>query len=383
MRHSGRWNALGRYALAAASVLLSFVVFDLIAGALLLPTLSPAIESDPILHHRLAPGTVSEISEAEYRYRQHVNELGLRGAEVSRQKPPDHYRILLLGDSFTMGKGVPDEATFAAQLGRLLRGPRGERLEVLNAGVDSYTTLLSYLQLREQLRGTEPDLVVLNLDVSDLVQEQAYRKLARYDDAGRLEGVSDDRSRKFSKVVREWLTRNTYFTRLIIYWTRTRKLSPDRLTVETTVMMRNPELLAHTLKSDERDRSEQWDDVFSSIRRIRDHADQLGADFLLTVYPWGHQVSEQEWVPGRWKFVPEDMQVDDRSLRAIEKRAKELGIDYLDLFPAFRAYDGEARLYWRLDMHWTEAGHELMAREIAAHLVDRYQLERLPVRRGP
>jgi len=45
------------------------------------------------------------------------------------------------------------------------------RYEVVNTGVDSYSPLLEFLMLRQKWTRFEPDVVVLNFDVSDLVQD--------------------------------------------------------------------------------------------------------------------------------------------------------------------------------------------------------------------
>src|SRR5262245_26444374 len=93
---------------------------------------------------------------------------------------------------------------------------------------------------------------------------------------------------------------------------------------------------------------------------------QIG--FLLTVYPWGHQVNATEWIPGRSGFVPDHAAVSDRSLETVTAFAQSHGIELLDLFPAFRAYRGSEPLYFRQDMHWTEAGHRVMAAELERYI---------------
>ncbi len=59
---------------------------------------------------------------------------------------------------------------------------------MLNAGVDSYAPVLSFIQLKRELTQLEPDLVILNLDVSDLAQESAYRRQAVFGDDGEVDG---------------------------------------------------------------------------------------------------------------------------------------------------------------------------------------------------
>jgi len=70
-----------------------------------------------------------------------INSQGLRDYEYSLAKSPETYRIMMLGDSTTLGWGVPLEATVPKLLERELnegRAPGIDRFEVLNAGVGNY-----------------------------------------------------------------------------------------------------------------------------------------------------------------------------------------------------------------------------------------------------
>ena len=96
------------------SVSIMYTIADLVASYFFIPRLSPLIIPDQYRHHKIVPNTRSEIPSDEYSYVQTANNLGLRGRDIQVKKAPDHYRILMLGDSFTMGKGVNDDETFSA-----------------------------------------------------------------------------------------------------------------------------------------------------------------------------------------------------------------------------------------------------------------------------
>ena len=84
----------------------------------------------------------------------------------------------------------------------------------------------------------------------------------------------------------------------------------------------------------------------------------------MTLYPWGHQVSDREWATGRSSFVRAGARISDRSVNRMESFAAEEGIPVLNTYTAFREYYGEERLYHMQDMHWTAAGHRLMAQQL-------------------
>lgn len=179
--------------LAAASSMVAYLALDLMGGLFIIRSSDVSIIRDDYVHHRLAPNTTSEIRTSEFAYIQHVNDLGFRGRHVDARKAADTFRILMLGDSFTMGKGVADADTFSmlleARLNEPVYGPDRPRVEVLNAGVDSYAPVLAWLALERIGPQVSPDLVILNVDMSDLVQEQTYRRLAVRNPDGKIIAV--------------------------------------------------------------------------------------------------------------------------------------------------------------------------------------------------
>ncbi len=370
---TARGERVRKFWLGLLATGLTYAAADILAGLALIPPLSPALVGDQIVHHRLLPNTHSALYSRDFSYIQRVNNMGLRGRETSVQKTPGTRRIALLGDSFIMGKGVEDEETAAAVLEHALRQD-GHLVEVLNGGVDSYAPILSLLQLRTLFAPLDLDLVVLNLDMGDLLQEQAYRGRAAYDKSGRLIGVDgrlDGIGLPRTQRWRNWINEHLYFSRLFVYYIQHWAHRHRGVNVANVVGMANPTILAHTLASDTDSRDEQWRLLFSSILDIRTFCAERGIHFILTTYPWGHQVNEREWTPGRLAFVPEGAVISDRSPQRVRDFAASSGIEFLDLFPAFRAYNGEAPLYYSFDMHWTPAGHRLLALELQRLIADR------------
>ncbi len=360
--------------LAAVSVAVSYLLFDVLAGFLLIRPLSPPLAPDEYRHHKLVPNSYSQLQQRDFSYVQRVNNFGLRGPDVAAGKPPDTYRILMLGDSFTMGKGVEDNETFSALLQeslnrRLEACDGGTSLEILNAGVDGYAPILSFIQLTRELHVLEPDMVVLNLDMNDLVGEAVFRRQAVHGENGEIVGVplGPETTSPVEKI-RSWSERHLFLTRLLLSYVNELFDYRDlRLVTQA-----NFEILAHTLAQDATPREEQWRDLFASIMNIKGFADARGMEFLLSTYPHAHQVNEREGIPGRYGFVPKDALVSDKSLNTIRQFALDNGLQFVDLFPAFRAHTGDKALYFHYDTHWTPAGHEVMAGGLEAHMLDRY-----------
>jgi acyl-CoA thioesterase-1 len=81
---------------------------------------------------------------------------------------PGSIVILVLGDSFTAGLGVPPKAAFWAQLEARLRA-RGEAVRVVNAGISGDTTAGGLARVDRAL-AEKPDLVILELGANDALR---------------------------------------------------------------------------------------------------------------------------------------------------------------------------------------------------------------------
>lgn len=108
------------------------------------------------------------------------NALGFRGDEIESPKPDGRYRVVCLGGSTTYSDLVNDDETYPVHLERLLAESRPDLdVEVVNAGVPSYTSAESLANLVFRCLDLEPDAIVLYQAANDL----RTRGYANYDDA--------------------------------------------------------------------------------------------------------------------------------------------------------------------------------------------------------
>jgi lysophospholipase L1-like esterase len=97
------------------------------------------------------------------------NTLGYRGDEIQVPKPSGVYRIVALGDSATYGSFVTYDKTYPYDLQQALRNDYGyKNVEVINAGVPSYTTWNMLLDLAFRISELQPDLVIVDAGWNDL-----------------------------------------------------------------------------------------------------------------------------------------------------------------------------------------------------------------------
>lgn len=317
---------------------------------------------DPILHHKLNPSSSHIHRDAEYTVEVRTNSLGMRDREYVPSPGPE-VRILVLGDSFTEGYGVPVESCFVKVLERKLneQGDAPTRVKVFNAGVAGYSPLLEYLYLKRKGLSLLPHLVVLCYDMNDVQEDAIYSENATFDSTGIPLTVSpalvpSGRMGFFpSGRVKTFLNLYSY-----VYITL-------RTFVGTVVDLpgfdpnnvRGNHFL-HTLDST----GHRWDEDFERSERYVELAFNLcrarGIPFLLVVYPRGNQVSPLEWSEGRKHWNLESTQYNSVIFRSLRSFADRKRIPYLDMTGAFRrASAGD--LYFSLDDHWTVKGHKVAA----------------------
>ncbi|GJM15026.1 MAG: hypothetical protein DHS20C13_03530 [Thermodesulfobacteriota bacterium] len=266
-----------------------------------------------------------------------------------------------------MGKGVNDNETFSALLENMLN-KNGGRYEVINCGIDSYSPVLQYLQLKEKIDLINPDLVILNFDMSDLVQEYVYRKSGSFDEDGNIiavNGIEKETKDPVFKRLRGWIYSNMLTVSIIHQYIYYESYASELMNLENLVARPSTKLLEHTLKIyDDQEFNELFGLVKQSMMEIKKLCETKGCEYIITTYPWGHQVNNWEWVPGRYEFVPKSHEISDRTVIELEKFTQQNDLPFLNTFPDFRSYQGKDPLYYKYDMHWTEAGHEVMALSI-------------------
>jgi lysophospholipase L1-like esterase len=97
-----------------------------------------------------------------------INAHKLRDLPYDFAKPAGVTRILMLGDSLTLGWGAPFEETTPKMLERRLDGgqPSG-RYQVINTGVGNYNTAMEVAYFLGEGYRYNPDIVVLNYFIND------------------------------------------------------------------------------------------------------------------------------------------------------------------------------------------------------------------------
>ena len=126
-------------------------------------TLPPIYEADPTRCYRVKPDLDYVHRTNEFAIHLYTNAQSFRTdarrEPVALEKPPDVYRVLFLGPSFTFGWGSDYAETYAARIASALRVP-GKRVELLNLGTPAQPVEPQLCWLARGGWRYQPDLVV-------------------------------------------------------------------------------------------------------------------------------------------------------------------------------------------------------------------------------
>jgi lysophospholipase L1-like esterase len=120
------------------------------------------ISSDPLIGHNHRPNRRAFLMGVQF----DTNSKGLRDREFSYEKPSDKLRIMMLGDSFTVGWGAKFDETFPKRIERMY-ADRGIQAEAINTGVGNYNTIQEVEYYLTEGYKYNPDIVVLNFTFND------------------------------------------------------------------------------------------------------------------------------------------------------------------------------------------------------------------------
>jgi hypothetical protein len=293
-----------------------------------------------------------------------TNSLGFRDFSNRKvQLVSDKQRIIFIGDSFTEGIG-PYEKTYSGIISKRLQE---KNIEVLNAGVVSYSPKLYFLKMKylfEKLK-LKCDRVIVFVDVSDMQDEIFYKNyvpenhdtgkginyylklyMIKYSVIGNtLDSLlSDDASKPFVNRANEWVG---------IF---------DNKTIGKT------ELICGIWKNDDeiyREKAYWYSDSnfgkwgFDGSSLAKFYMDKLvklcmanDVELAIAVYPWPQQIKENI--------------VESKHVLFWKEFAKEHKVKFINFFPSFMNANPDKVVdlfYIPGDLHFNEAGNLLIAQE--------------------
>lgn len=116
------------------------------------------------------------------------NSLGYRGPEITQPKPAGVFRIVAMGGSTTYGISLNWSDAYPAQLQKILREDYGySKVEVINAGVNAYTSWDSLVNFEFRVLDLTPDMIIVYDNINDIVARLIDPK--KYNSLNALRGI--------------------------------------------------------------------------------------------------------------------------------------------------------------------------------------------------
>jgi len=176
---------VGGSALLATFILTTIAILFLAEGFLRLfypqPLIPRYVTNAPYGIRMNSPNVDIWHSTPDYRVNIRTNTKGIRAdREIQYAKLPGKKRIVVLGDSYTMGYGVNKEDLYLTILEKKLND-EGYTAEVINLGVSGFSNAEELITLENEGMRYEPDLVVLAFYQNDL-KENVYSNLFGVED---------------------------------------------------------------------------------------------------------------------------------------------------------------------------------------------------------
>jgi lysophospholipase L1-like esterase len=285
-----------------------------------------------------------------------IDSLGFRGREVDLPKPPGRLRIVIIGDSVTLGWGVNDADTFPAQAEAILRERfPGRDLEVINLGVGGYDTRQEVTLLERNVARLDPDVVLVGFYSNDVPDTMDDKGPAPAPAPGTVV-TAPVKVMHINAADTSWLARLARKSRLAFLAGRTLNRFASRGEWGMARYEMEMQLLAGT---DSPALERAWTVVDGQFDRFRQLADQYHFSAGIVVLPCRDQVVGQ--YPSA-KYQTRIQAIADR-----------LGFFVVDPLPALvAARSGRQALFIPYDRnHPSAVGHRVIAGVIADDLVRR------------
>jgi len=296
----------------------------------------------------LTPGFKGTIRRAEFEIPFQVNQFGLRGKEF-RSPRPNTFRILILGDSQAFGFGVRDNETFSFQLEELLSQHYvNHDIQVLNGGVPGYGTVdqLAFLKSRGLL--LKPGLIILQfLSVNDFQENRsAAGEWAEVQDGVlmvKTDVLDPEHSLPLWRRLQDWLKSNIHLARLL----------SDRLgylAMRWGILGKMESFWGEDFSEEDAKITENY------LLQIAEGSRKLSA-YCIFLYTTG-QV-----------HVFSDTHTKLRSADFMEVTARKADIPWINSQDFLRNRTDKFDLYYRMDGHWTAAGHQAIAEILFENII--------------
>ena len=306
-----------------------------------------------------------------------ISDQGLRDRVFAIPKPGGVERVLVLGDSVTYGLFVDAKAAYSKVLEKELLA-EGHRVEVINAGMNGYTTWNELQWFRRRGALFQPDLVILQFCPNDIVDpirhwrdEEGYFRLLSHEafpDYERFRRETEPLVYGPKPLIRRLLQHSALYRFLSVRWELFKNRSRRYLKRQGRLW---PVYVADddsgvSLQTLENPDSVEWQWLGTRLEELKESVESSGARLVVVYVPLAYQLEEG------YPLHPEKTFVDFCARR---------GLMCLDPLPDLKSrggpgiFLGSHRYHSRDVWHFSAEGHRVFADVLKRYLEDGSFLE--------
>lgn len=304
-----------------------------------------------------------------------TNSLGLRGDEIVIPKPPQTYRIVVLGDETIFAPETSDDDHFTHQLVDFMRQRTRMNLELINAGIPGACPLTEFLLLKQKLLAIQPDLVLLHYDWSDVMDDRQLRRRTRSDSQGTPVSCAHVSLQHQTRKTNLLDQLRQHF-RLVDWGLVAAGDQWQQQINKQAATSRDIGTNAYAwLRKENLDNDVAVSQSFRPIADVARLSQATGFQLAIVTSPKPWQVSARctnaAGVRVRCGVSPDAVYPSHAPFNTLGRFADDLKIPYLDLSPALIETDRPETNYLRYAPRWSAAGHHRVAEDLATFLIER------------
>jgi len=348
---------------------------------------------DPTLGWVGKPAVTDDFQWVDTSHKVAQNRFGFRGVEYEQIKS-DKHRILVLGDSFVWGFGVQNDQIFTNVMEKASAGS----VEVVNCGVSGYGNDQEYLYWKEHGYKWQPDEVVLVITPYTDIVDNLFDKRYGYAkprfipvvtaDAPpgkppilKLTNVPVPRGGKFGPGAKTRISHtpirglplrlgNLHLAKMMVNAAASKESWRRGMEDSGLIPRRLPGYdweypLFETRPTQQVQQG--WMMMFALMNMLKTDVEAHGAKLTVAIVPSISQVYPELWArfaAARKKGNGSPLDPENPN-RRITAWCKANGVSVVDLLPALRqAGQQNSFLYFPYNLHWTAAGHLIVAEEL-------------------
>jgi lysophospholipase L1-like esterase len=316
------------------------------------------------------PNTLAEHSTSEFEITYRINSQGLREDEnLEVEKPASGVkRVVLLGDSFTLGYTVNRENLFVDLLeSKLNEEGRKDKIEIINAGTEGYSSDQELLWLREEGLKYGPDIAVMNFYQNDVYwcSQDHYMRFPKPKFSEKGPAGAPEKALLEDPGEQGWFTGSTAIGQFFAQ----RGAGMELYT--TPKGSRIPKEWAVLLKKEPDFITASWNHFRSVLEGFKKTCEDRKIKPMLALIPTKAQIYSQfREEQGAQLGLSDDAWDPDLPFKKVLAICREIGLDVMDPRNLFASEaDQGIDLYYIKDRHFSPEGNRAYAQALYYQLV--------------